>query len=148
MSKREIVPFETTLLVRDTCLCLHAQRAARSLARRFDDALRPVGLNNGQFSLMMSLNRPEPARMGDVASLLAMDRTTLTAALKPLTRRGLVEILTDPKDRRSRRLVLTDAGRALLAEAVPVWERTHAEIDRLLGGADPQRLRDNLVALS
>ncbi|MFN3461936.1 MAG: MarR family winged helix-turn-helix transcriptional regulator [Oceanibaculum sp.] len=148
MSKREIVPFETTLLVRDTCLCLHAQRAARSLARRFDDALRPVGLNNGQFSLMMSLNRPEPARMGDVASLLAMDRTTLTAALKPLTRRGLVEILTDPKDRRSRRLVLTDAGRALLAEAVPVWERTHAEIDRLLGGADPQRLRDDLVALS
>lgn len=148
MSKREIVPFETTLLVRDTCLCLHAQRAARSLARRFDDALRPVGLNNGQFSLMMSLNRPEPARMGDVASLLAMDRTTLTAALKPLTRRGLVEILTDPKDRRSRRLVLTDAGRALLAEAVPVWERTHAEIDRLLGGADAQRLRDNLVALS
>lgn len=86
--------------------------------------------------------------MGDVASLLAMDRTTLTAALKPLTRRGLVEILTDPKDRRSRRLVLTDAGRALLAEAVPVWERTHAEIDRLLGGADPQRLRNNLVALS
>lgn len=148
MSKREIVPFETTLLMRDTCLCLHAQRAARSLARRFDDALRPVGLNNGQFSLMMSLNRPEPARMGDVASLLAMDRTTLTAALKPLTRRGLVDILTDPKDRRSRRLVLTDAGRALLAEAVPVWKRTHAEIDRLLGGADPQRLRDDLVALS
>ena len=134
--------------VRDTCLCLHAQRAARSLARRFDDALRPVGLNNGQFSLMMSLNRPEPARMGDVASLLAMDRTTLTAALKPLTRRGLVEILIDPKDKRSRRLVLTDAGRALLAEAVPIWEKNHAEIDKLLGDAEAQRLRDGLVTLS
>ncbi|MDM7946737.1 MAG: MarR family transcriptional regulator [Oceanibaculum nanhaiense] len=148
MSKRETVPFETTLHVRDTCLCLHAQRAARSLARRFDDALRPVGLNNGQFSLMMSLNRPEPARMGDVASLLAMDRTTLTAALKPLTRRGLVEILIDPKDKRSRRLVLTDAGRALLAEAVPIWEKNHAEIDKLLGDAEAQRLRDGLVTLS
>ena len=148
MSKRETVPFETTLHVRDTCLCLHAQRAARSLARRFDDALRPVGLNNGQFSLMMSLNRPEPARMGDVASLLAMDRTTLTAALKPLTRRGLVEILIDPKDKRSRRLVLTDAVRALLAEAVPIWEKNHAEIDKLLGDAEAQRLRDGLVTLS
>jgi len=136
------------LHVRDTCLCLHAQRAARSLARRFDDALRPVGLNNGQFSLMMSLNRPEPARMGDVASLLAMDRTTLTAALKPLTRRGLVEILIDPKDKRSRRLVLTDAGRALLAEAVPIWEKNHAEIDKLLGDAEAQRLRNGLVTLS
>lgn len=148
MSKREIVPFETTVQVRDTCLCLHAQRAARSLARRFDDALRPVGLNNGQFSLMMSLNRPEPARMGDVARLLAMDRTTLTAALKPLDRRGLVEILVDPHDRRSRRLVLTDTGRALLAQAVPIWENTHAEIDKLLGDTDPQRLRDDLAALS
>lgn len=148
MSKREIVPFQTTVRVRDTCLCLHAQRAARSLARRFDDVLRPVGLNNGQFSLMMSLNRPQPARMGEVATLLAMDRTTLTAALKPLTRRGLAEILIDPKDKRSRRLVLTDAGRALLAEALPIWEKTHAEIDKLLGDADAQRLRDNLVALS
>jgi DNA-binding MarR family transcriptional regulator len=148
MSKRETVPFETTLLVRDTCLCMHTQRAARALARRFDEVLRPVGLNNGQFSLMMSLNRPEPARMGDVATLLAMDRTTLTAALKPLTRRGLVDILIDPKDKRSRRLVLTDAGRTLLAQAVPVWEKSHAEIEKLLGDADPQRLRDDLVALS
>jgi hypothetical protein len=51
--------FETTLLVRDSCLCLHVQRAARALARRFDEALRPVQLTNGQFSLLMSLNRKE-----------------------------------------------------------------------------------------
>ena len=68
--------FETTLQVRDSCLCLHVQRAARALARRFDDVLRPLGLTNGQFSLMMSLNRPEPPGMAAVASVLAMDRTT------------------------------------------------------------------------
>src|SRR6202046_2373882 len=100
MSKPADVPFETTLLVRDTCLCLHVQRAARALARRFDVALRPVGLTNGQFSLLMSLNRPSPPAMGSVASLLAMDRTTLTAALKPLERRGLVKVTTDRLDRR------------------------------------------------
>src|SRR3978361_166261 len=60
MSKSTDIPFETTLLVRDTCLCLHVQRAARVLARRFDEALKPVGLTNGQFSLLMSLNRPAP----------------------------------------------------------------------------------------
>jgi hypothetical protein len=53
------VPFSTTLLVRDCCLCLHVQRAARALARRFDAALKPVGLTTGQFSLLMSLNRPD-----------------------------------------------------------------------------------------
>src|SRR5256714_15028662 len=102
MSNRAKVPHETTLLVRDCCLCLHIQRAARALARRFAEALRPVDLTNGQFSLMMALNRPEPPGMAPVAALLAMDRTTLTAALKPLERRGLVEIRVDPSDRRGR----------------------------------------------
>src|SRR5260221_5275391 len=111
MSKHAAVPFETTLHVRDTCFCLHVQRTARALARRFDDALRPAGLTNGQFSLLMSLNRPIPPTMGAVASLLAMDRTTLTAALKPLERRGLIEVMVDPEDRRNRLIKLTPAGR-------------------------------------
>jgi DNA-binding MarR family transcriptional regulator len=148
MSKAPLIPYETTLFVRDCCLCLHAQRAARMLARRFDEALRPLGLTNGQFSLMMSLNRPQPASIGSVASLLGMDRTTLTAALKPLERRGLVETRVDPSDKRSRRLSLTREGEALLASAVPVWTETHAEIDRLIPGPDLDGLRNSLRALS
>lgn len=148
MSTRAGPPFETTLHVRDTCLCLHTQRAARALARRFDDAFRPLGLSNGQFSLLMSLNRPEPASMGSVAALLAMDRTTLTANLKPLARRGLVSVTVDKEDRRSRRLTLTSAGRALLMAAVPVWKKTHAAIDRLLARSSPEDLRAALRAMS
>jgi DNA-binding MarR family transcriptional regulator len=147
MSNGRDVPFETTLLVRDTCLCLHAQRAARALARRFDEALRPVGLTNGQFSLLMALNRPTPAPMRAVASLLAMDRTTLTAALKPLERRGLVELRPDPRDRRSRLITLTPDGSSLLARAVPIWESTHRAVQALTDG-DADRLRSQLLALS
>jgi DNA-binding MarR family transcriptional regulator len=124
------------------------QRAARALARRFDEALRPLGLTNGQFSLLMSLNRPQPPPMAAMASLLAMDRTTLTAALKPLERRGLVTVAADPGDRRSRLVALTSKGMTLLARAVPIWERTHQEIERLLPDGDPNRLRSNLRALS
>lgn len=142
------VPYEATLVVRDTCLCLHAQRAARALARRFDDELRPVGLTNGQFSLIMSLNRPRAASMTSVARLLAMDRTTLTAALKPLQRRGLVAIAVDPRDRRSRLLSLTGEGRRLLAEALPIWRRTHHEIESSLGPSVPDAMRAGLIALS
>jgi DNA-binding MarR family transcriptional regulator len=143
------VPYETTIRVRDCCLCLHVQRAARALARCFDDVLRPFGMTNGQFSLMMSLNRPTPPGMGAVASLLAMDRTTLTAALKPLERRGLVKTITDKADRRGRMMTLTAKGRRLLAAAVPVWERTHLEIEGLLlGHGAPDRLRADLLALS
>ena len=147
MAKGAKPTFETTLLVRDTCLCLHVQRAARALARRFDVALRPIGLTNGQFSLLMSLNRPEPPGMTAVASLLAMDRTTLTAALKPLQRRGLLKIKADPADRRGRLLTLTPKGRRLLVRAVPIWKKTHAVVDALLPDGGPEHLRNDLRAL-
>jgi DNA-binding MarR family transcriptional regulator len=148
VSKRNDLRFETTLEVRDTCLCLHLQRAGRAVARRFDAALRPLALTSGQFSLLMSLNRPEAASMGNVAALLAMDRTTLTANLKPLERRGFVTVTVDNADKRTRRLTLTPTGRAMLVEAVPVWRLTHAKIEQLLIGSSPTRLRADLRALS
>lgn len=148
MSNPADVSRATTLHVRDHCLCLHVQRAARALARRFDKAFRPFGLTNGQFSLMMALNQPEPPPMGRVAAFLAMDRTTLTAALKPLERRGLVEVRPHPTDRRSRVMALTPAGRALLARAVPIWTETHREVEALLGEGEAGRLRESLAALA
>ena len=148
MSTAETVSRDTTLMVRDTCLCLHTQRAARALARRFDEAFRPLDLTNGQFSLLMSLNRPEPPTLGSVAALLAMDRTTLTAALKPLERRKLVKVHIDQEDRRSRRLVLTESGRTLLAKAVPIWQAEHAALDKDLAGFSLDRLRANLNAIT
>ena len=122
MSTRAELPLSATHQVRDACLCLHVQRAARALARRFDDVFRPLDLTHGQFSLLMSFNRPEPPSIGSVAALLAMDRTTLTATLKPLERRGLVKVSVDKEDKRSRRLTITAAGRALLGKAFPLWK--------------------------
>jgi len=148
MSKRDQVPLAITLMVRDSCLCLHVQRAARALGRRFDNLFRPLELTNGQFSLLMSLNRPEPPSIGDVAALLAMDRTTLTANLKPLERRGLLKIAIDKEDRRSRRIALTAAGRALLSKAFPLWKHEHAEVEKEIAGCSPDDLRKALQALS
>jgi DNA-binding MarR family transcriptional regulator len=142
------VPYATTHMVRDSCLCLHVQRAARALARRFDEAFRPLDLTNQQFSLLMSLNRPAPPGMAAVAAVLAMDRTTLTAALKPLERRGLVAVTVDPDDKRGRLLVLTAAGQKLLARAVPIWTRTHADLDARLADGGAELLRGSLRALA
>lgn len=146
MARDRAVSYHTTLRVKDTCLCLHVQRAARALGRRFDEAFRPLDLTNQQFSLLMSLNRPEPPAMGPVAELLAIDRTTLTAALKPLERRGLVKVLPHPQDGRSRVLKLTAKGLELLGLATPIWESTHAELDERLKG-EAEGLRRALSAL-
>lgn len=142
-----LAPYAATLHVRDHCLCLHAQRAARALARRFDEAMRPVGLTSGQFSLLHSLNRPEPPTIGAVAETLAMDRSTVTANLKPLERQGVVVLTADAKDRRVRRAALTDQGRALLAKATPIWVREHGALEKELDG-EGDRLRAGLRRLA
>lgn len=154
MSKKDFnhsdqtVPFADTIMVRDSCLCLHVRRAARTIARRFDDAFRPLDLTSGQYSLLMSLNRPYPPHMKDVADLLAMDRTTLTANLKPLERRGLVEIAPDPKDKRGRLLTLTRDGMALLARAFPIWQETQQQLENQVADEDSKQLLAALINLS
>ena len=149
MSKHDLVTRDQTLFVRDHCLCLAAQRAARALSRRFDEAFRAFGITSGQFSLLNALNRPEPPSLGAVAELLAMDRTSLTANLKPLQRDGLVAVEADSSDRRIKRLALTGAGQRVLAEAMPIWTKVHGEIDRSLASqaANGATLRTGLAAL-
>lgn len=135
--------FAATIHIRDHCLCLHAQRAARTLARRFDQAFRPLGITSGQFSLLNAMNRPAPPTIGAIAEVLAMDRSTVTANLKPLERMGAVAVSVDPDDRRGRRAALTEAGRALLARATPVWVEEHARVEAELG-RDADELRAGL----
>jgi len=65
-----------------------------------------------------------------------MDRTTTTANLKPLERRGLVQVRRDEEDARARRVVLTEAGRAVLAEAVDRWRAANDAVIASLGGTD------------
>jgi DNA-binding MarR family transcriptional regulator len=139
---------EATRCVRDTCLCVSVQRAARALARHFDDALRPVGLTHGQFSLLVALCQREPPTIGAVSLALAMDRTTLTANLKPLVRRGLAKVAVDKADKRSRRIFITALGRTTLKAALPAWKAAHAEINETLGLARIDRLRAGLRAIA
>jgi DNA-binding MarR family transcriptional regulator len=146
-SNTETLPIATVHHIRDTCLCLATQRAARVLARRFDAALRPFGLTNGQFSLLVALNRPEPPPIGRLAPFLAMDASTLTAAMKPLERRGLVRLIPDVEDRRSRLVQITAEGVALLGEAIRVWHSTHGDLDARLGQGTADALRNGLAQI-
>jgi DNA-binding MarR family transcriptional regulator len=125
------IPLETTRHILDHCLGLHLQRAARVVARRYDEALRPLNLTNGQFELLVLLGRTHAGRIAVVAERLGRDRTTITAILKPLTQRGLVAVTVNPDDSRGRTLTLTPAGKDLLAAAVPLWGRFHSRTEHL-----------------
>jgi DNA-binding MarR family transcriptional regulator len=148
MSSTLTPSFETTRLVRATCLCLGVQRASRAIGRIFDDAFRPLGLNNFQFSLLMMLNRPAPLTVGSLAECLTMDRTTMTANLKPLERRGLVTIRRAEKDARIKHVVLTSAGRAVLTEAVRHWQVTNDAVKASINSSDLSALYSSLSTIA
>jgi DNA-binding MarR family transcriptional regulator len=122
------LPLPVVYEVRDTCQCFAAQRHARQLARRFDAIFHPLGLTNGQFSLMVALAAPRPWRVNALAEFLAMDRTTLTAMLNPLRRRKLVSVAPDKTDKRARLVTLNKSGHALIMDAVPLWRAEHAKL--------------------
>jgi DNA-binding MarR family transcriptional regulator len=134
--------------VEQTCFSFAAQKAARAIGRKFDAALRSTGLSNWQFTLLMMLVRDEPPTVGTLAQHLATDRTTITANLKPLVRRGLVRIQGDAEDRRIRRVMLSDEGRTLLGEAYPLWQRAQDALGQQLGKIDQDAFRAAVNALS
>lgn len=134
------LPLATVHEIRDDCLCLATQRAARLLARRFDRLFAPLGLTNGQFSLMVALSGPWAPRLGELAAFLGMDAATLTAAVKPLERRALVTLQADEGDARARRPALTEEGHALVARAAPLWREEHARVQARLAGQDAPAL--------
>ena len=141
------LPISTVQEIRDQCLCLATQRAARLLARRFDRLFAPLGLTNGQFSMLVALSGQWKPRLGELADFLAMDSTTVTAAVKTLEKRGLVMLLPDEADARVRRPGLTDAGRAVVAQAVPLWRAEHALVNTEMAGQDPAELAQILRQL-
>lgn len=142
------ITLKEALFVHDHCICLSLQRAARTVGRLFDEALRPLEITNWQFSLLMNLSREQAPTIGELAEALSMDRTTITANLKPLERRGLVEIHRDDVDGRSRRVALTKAGARLLKSAYEIWREANAEALQKVSGLDIAQLRGGLAALA
>lgn len=129
------------------CVCLNVRRAARLVARRYDEAFRPLGITSGQFSILAALLRDDTVPLGSLAEALGMDRTTLNRNLRPLEAQNLIVTTADMSDRRVRGLELTDAGRKLLDRALPVWTRTQADSQRRLAPSGWAGLRSQLRAL-
>lgn len=123
---------QTRSLVDKSCFALNIHRAGRTVASKFDDAFRTLGVNHWQFSLLMTINGPKGMTVGELASQLVVDRTTITANLKPLERMGLLSVRVGEKDGRSRQIQLTPRGIDLLKEAYPIWERVNEEIGEVV----------------
>jgi DNA-binding MarR family transcriptional regulator len=143
-SEREMAPTKAQVENLDgTCTCFAARQAARYLTAAYDQALSPSNLRSTQFSILYRLARNGPLTIGKLAESMAMDRTTLSANLKPLDRDGLLEIVPG-EDRRARKVVITNAGLSRFRTAFPLWQAVQRQFEDSFGQKRAEALRRSL----
>ena len=120
-------------IIAENCMATRARLAARSVSRDYDEALRPVGLKGTQLTVLVGVSLSRGAfTMTELADSLGMERSGLSRNLEPLERRGLVAIGPETQHR-ARYVELTDAGRAMIEDATPLWEQAQAKLRSRLG---------------
>jgi DNA-binding MarR family transcriptional regulator len=132
---------DPAILQTTQCLCLAARRAARTITREFDKALRGHHLRATQFTLLAALQLAGPKSIGDLAELMSADRTTLTRNLAVAERHGLVILRADQNDARSRIAAITARGSRALTAALPAWRKTQQRLTAEIGEQTVTNLR-------
>jgi DNA-binding MarR family transcriptional regulator len=120
------------------------RKAMRRVSQIYDVALAPCGLRSTQRSILVTIARAATPSMGELAALLVLDRSALAHNLKPLARDGLIEVIADQHDGRSRLVALTQAGRKKLAQSLPLWEEAQRRFEGAFGEKEARELRTTL----
>lgn len=127
------------------CTALNLRKASRVVTKLYDEALKPLGLRSTQLPILMTLGMLGPTTMMQLSAELAMNPTTLTRNLRPLMKRGFLQVLAG-EDKRTREISLTEKGSILIEEAVPLWEEVQGLTVKGLGQSRWRSLIDELSA--
>ena len=111
------------LLTLENQVCFAIVTAARNVVSIYRPILEPMGLTHPQYLVMLALWEQTPRSPGELADELAMEPATLSPLLKRLEVQGRVARGRSDADERMLAITLTDAGRALRAEALTVPEK-------------------------
>ena len=145
--RKKAVDTSLPQMLLDTCMCHKARMAARVVTRAYDDALRPTGLRATQVSVLAAVGARGALSIKSLADTLQMERSTLTRNLRPLEKRGYVELAAERRYR-SRVLTLTSAGRAALVTALPLWEGAQRKLKGRVGQHRWPTVQDGLSILT
>jgi DNA-binding MarR family transcriptional regulator len=142
---------DTLLLIEpNRCNCAALRKASRRMSQFYDSALASSGLRSTQFAVLFELDRraDAPPTIRQLSEALVMDQSTIGQNLRPLQREGLIALVQDETDRRSRRVKLTRTGRARLVAAQPLWIAAQQHFEQGFGKRAAAELRGVLVEIA
>ncbi len=114
------------------CACFDLRKAARAISRMYDDFLRDAGVNITQFAQLRLIGTEKEISVSTLSRYMVMDRTSITRALAPLERDGLINSRPGA-DKRIRIVSLTKKGFKLVEDAEPKWRRAQETLMEAIG---------------
>lgn len=131
---------------RSPCHCITMRRAATAITEFYDDAFQELGITTNQYSILINLYSLETATTSELAEKINLERSTLVRNLKPIMEKGWIEDLSS-EGARNRALTVSEAGKALIKQAKPIWRETQRKIKEYLGEENTERLMELLYKL-
>jgi DNA-binding MarR family transcriptional regulator len=114
------------------CLCFNLRQAARQITAFYDGRLAKAGLTASQFALLTEIASGTDKPVSDLALKMALDPSTLSRNLRPLEESGLIEMFTDPANRRLHRVRVTPAGRGRMRDGLEAWRSAQSAAAQVL----------------
>lgn len=124
------VDLSTLLHVNLRCINFHLRRATRCIGKIYDDALRPTGLRDTYFHILVKVGlHTAPLTLEELSEEMSADSRVLDRNVSRMESKGWLQLTNDDPYR----IKLTDSGREVLGEALPIWRDLQARLRRLLG---------------
>ena len=117
------------------CLGLRSRLLSRVISRRFDAALRPLGIKGPQMTILVALEITQPTRPSELGDLLDVEKSTLSRTLQRMREAGWIRLEDAPDDGRGQTVTITAAGRRMLKQVLPVWRTVQDELAGEMGTA-------------
>jgi DNA-binding MarR family transcriptional regulator len=141
---RESEGVAASLPVENLCNVTALRKATRRISQLYDAMLAPTGLRSTQRAILVYVARYGSPTMSELAAALVLDRSALNHNLKPLERDGLLRVVVDQDDRRSRRILLSKLGEVKLRESTQAWQRAQQRFETSFGARQSAALRASL----
>jgi DNA-binding MarR family transcriptional regulator len=119
---------------------------SRAATAVIDESVRSSGLDADEFAVYSVLASTDGITPTELAHWMAAPPTTVSSYVKRFSRRGHVESVPTPGDRRSYRLRLTDEGKAAHLDAGRLFQPLLEDVTARLG-SDASSTQDRLRAL-
>lgn len=98
-------------------------------------------ITSTQAKVLFQVYKFQNYRPSDIGKILNVDNSTITRMVDRLEKKGLIQRIADPKDRRSFLLDLTEKGLLVVQQALPLGKNAMDQLLQSLSKEEEQQLR-------